>query len=190
MTAPQHRADARRSAGRPAKGVVRDGEGRVVVEYLATRGVVRVFADPAAGGPTTELPLDSFISELGLDVALRQERPSYLLVSSEAVSAPRSPGEVVRAFASEGQAKEAFRRARLAPESRQGWAELLVVNNGVLAPLRWFGFPLGPTRPPAAEPGRPAGRSARARSRGLRRLVGLRFPSASTGGTVSEEVRR
>ena len=118
----------------------------------------------------------------GNDRAVTQEL--YLLFAGRHGDQARGVGSLVATFASQEEARAAFRRARLNLSDLEGWAELSVVSAGGRArKVSWFGIARQHTAPPLiglldADRPSPAGRGLFALGR--RRRLGTSTPPGQT----------
>ncbi len=86
---------------------------------------------------------------------------TYLILGSPALAGRHRPDELMNVFTNEAAARGAFQDLRREVGSGSGWAELVVVEEGVVRPLCWFGLPPADGRAcvaPAPETRRPTAR--------------------------------
>ena len=121
------------------KGIVTGPGGAVAIEYLQSSRVLRFVkpADRSAGA--VEMPLAEFVAGLGLEATDLMSTRQYLLFGGAGGGAG-GLRDLVGAFNAEATAKDAFRRLRLSPDFRGGWAELVALQPGRRMKLVcWFG---------------------------------------------------
>lgn len=139
--------------------------GRMRIEYVKGRGVLRLTAD-GGEGRAVEVPLGSLVEQLQIDRRHLAPQPRVLLFAGRHDRPRRGAGELVGWFESEADGRAAFQEVRGTTSDEEGWAELVALDGGGRRTvLAWF----GPRHVPAvADRGHhPAGR----RSRGHLRLL-------------------
>ena len=114
-----------------------------------------------AAGDEVEVPVAALIERLDVDRHDVAPEPRVLLFAGLHDHARGRAGDLMGWYASEDDARAAFRELRLARSDDEGWAELVALEaGGGRRLLAWFG------RPPAGRRRHPAGRG-----RGHLRLV-------------------
>lgn len=145
------------------RGIVTRPEGAVAIEYLRASRVLRFVAPADRSAGAVEMPLAEFVAGLGLEAADLTPSRQYLLFGGTGGGAG-GLRDLVGAFTNEATAKDAFRRLRLSPDFRGGWAELVVLQpEGRMKPVCWFGR--APSDPSSWAPSTPAVSRKRVRSR-------------------------
>lgn len=149
-------------------GGPRAGRG-LAVEYVRTRRVVRLLGwcyDEAL--EPVEIPVDRLCAGLGIDPTELGAPTRYLLFAGSGPTPGGGLRDLVGTFASELEARDAFRRLRQQHPATSAWAELAAMDTtGQITQLAWFG-----PRPGEGDgEGRVALPSPAERRRGLRRLL-------------------
>jgi hypothetical protein len=125
-----------------------DRHGRVGVEYVRSRRVLRMVGD---GTDRVEISVPAFLEGLGIETGDLGGPTTYLLFASSDPQPQGGMADVAGVFGVDAEAREAFRAIRLSPSYRHGWAELVAVGPGPRAHrLCWFGHPWA--RPTSAGP--------------------------------------
>jgi len=143
------------------KGIVTGPGGAVEIEYLRSSRVLRFLTPADRGAGAVEMPLAEFVAGLGLEASDLMSTRQYLLFGG-ASGVAGGLRDLIGAFNTEATAKDAFRRLRLSPDFRGGWAELVVLQpEGRMKPVCWFGR--APSDPSSWGPHTPALRRKRVR---------------------------
>ncbi len=120
--------------------IVIDPHGVMVVEYLATRRVLRMVNRTGPAPEAFELPLVAFLDRLGVKAADLSPTRHYLLFAGTDGVGGGGLRDLLGLYEGEQAARDAFRSTRLSPTYRRGWAELVVLGPGRgLEPVCWFG---------------------------------------------------
>lgn len=105
---------------------------RTALAYDRRRRVVRL--------PTgAELPVRTFLDQLGIDLTDILPGRQYLLFAGEGRRPAGGTRDIVRTFTSEQEARAAFRHLRLSVRDGEGWGELVALDaRGRVKRLCWF----------------------------------------------------
>ena len=118
-----------------------DGPAGVAVEYLKSRGTIRITGWRRFGNEVDrlELPLAEFVERLEIDMTELVPARRYLLFSGSGDRPEGGMRDVAGAFDDENEARQAFHDLR-GDEGSARWGELAALDaRGRLVPLAWFG---------------------------------------------------
>ncbi len=114
--------------------------GDLSVQYVRRRRILRVVHTGDARSGTVEVPLPAFLEALGIEPADLAPTRHFLLFAGLHHRPAGGLGDLCATFADEAEAREAFRRLRLSPDYRDGWAQVVeVASGGRVRALCWFG---------------------------------------------------
>ena len=163
--------------GRAKRLEAATGDGGLAIEYVRTRGVLRLLGW-LRGEPIepVEIRVDELCVRLGMDPSDLGAPQHFLLFAGS--QRPRGGlRDLIGTFDEPDAAWEAFRQLREVHPSMQGWAQLAAIDaSGRVHQLAWFGLP------PAMDPDDGGVHAASARAVGdggrpLRRIL----PGAERG---------
>lgn len=116
-----------------------DPSAGTALSYIRSRRVLRL-ASGAGTAEAVELPVTTFLDELGVDLSELIPMRQYLLFGGTDQRPVGGTGDIIDTFAGEPQARMAFQELRRSQEYRDGWAELVAVSaTGKMQRLCWFG---------------------------------------------------
>lgn len=158
----------------PKQILIGNEEAGVRVQYVESGRRLRLSGWHAGGAPIEpmELSIEEFCSQLGI-THLGAEPPHLIFAGRS------HDRDMVAAFDTETQARDAFRRMRLQSDPGYEWAELVTLTRGLrFRVICWFGGGEQAAEPncaggsPAAESGEHAPAPQPARGRGWKRQRG------------------
>jgi hypothetical protein len=126
--------------GKPKNIVAAGPSGRVRIEYIEGRRVLRVSAGEGDG--PVEVPLARLVDVLGIDRGDFAPPPRLLLFAGRHDLPRGGAGDLVGCYECEAEARAAFRDVRATRSDQEGWAQLVALH-GSRRPtvVAWFGRP-------------------------------------------------
>lgn len=126
--------------GKPKNIVAASPSGRLRIEYIESRRVLRVSA--GEGGGPVEVPLARLIDGLGIDRRDFAPPPRLLLFAGRHDEPQGGAGDLVGCYECEADGRAAFRDVRATRSDQEGWAQLVVLHGGRRPTVvAWFGRP-------------------------------------------------
>ena len=126
--------------GKPKELIPGDGAPWVRIQYVKYRQVLRLTGVADDGLDPIEIPLSTLFTRLAIEPGDLDTPVRYLLFAGVHSRPRRGTSDLVGAFHSEADARQAFTDLRRERPDTEGWAELAVLDHrGRCSRLAWFG---------------------------------------------------